>query len=418
MRILLLGLFGVSMLGSPTAASASTLLTFEDYETGTEISTQYAGQGIVFKDEYGFYPEVRWDESAWTNPVLSGTFGFGSPITAEFVVPGTTTPAAVEDLGMDVGYIDQPGSTELVVNRTGDSTVLYTDEYGFNHLSLSGGGITGFVLKGNEEDPQGFELDNLAFTVPPPPPPPPPPPSPPPPPTARCPKFVVFDSRGSGEPKGISNPGEAFLRGFRDRLRSLHVRSVVTAVSNLYPAVGVWSWNPLKVGERLNGVGAILGIGKLGAYTDSAREGERKVKSFVQNQVKSLCGKAGTKIVLLGYSQGAQATGDAYEDLNANLRKHVAAVAMWGDPLYNHNNHPADRDKRDKNGFLGARKGLPDGKKVFSYCNTHDPICQWPMSRGEYIWYRGREHSLYYKSKPPQAENDGKEVASFLIKRR
>jgi hypothetical protein len=401
------------LISSPAAANASTLITFGDYETETEISTQYASQGVVFKDEFGYYPEIRWDNSASTNPVLSGTFGFGSPITAEFVVPGTTTPAAVENLAMDVGYIDEPWSTELVINRTSGPIVLYADEYGFNHLFLGGSGITGFVLKGNEEDPQGFELDNLSYTIPAPPPPPPPPP-----PAAKCPKYVVYDSRGSGEPKGISNPGEAFLRGFRDRLKSLNVGGVVTPVSNRYPAVGVWSWNPLKVGDRLNGVGAILGIGKLGAYTDSTREGEAEVKSFVKDQVKSKCGKAGTKIVLLGYSQGAQATGDAYEDLGAAQRKHIAAVAMWGDPLYNHTNHPADRDHRNKNGLLGTRKGLPDGNKVFSYCNTHDPICQWPMSNAEYIWYRGKEHSLYYKSKPAQAENNGKEVASFLVKGR
>ena len=161
------------LISLPAAADASTLLTFGDYETGTEISTQYEGQGILFEDEDGYYPEIRWDSSAWTNPVLSGTFGFGSPIRAEFVVPGTTTPATVENLAMDVGYIDEPGSTELIVNRTNGPFVLYTNEYGFNHLFFGGGAISGFVLQGDEEDPYGFELDNLEYTIPTPPPPPP-----------------------------------------------------------------------------------------------------------------------------------------------------------------------------------------------------------------------------------------------------
>jgi len=79
-----------------SALSGTQLLTFGDYGEGTEVSTQYEAQGIIFKAEGGYYPEIRWDGSAYTNPVLSGTFGFGSPITAEFVVPGTTTPATVE----------------------------------------------------------------------------------------------------------------------------------------------------------------------------------------------------------------------------------------------------------------------------------------------------------------------------------
>src|SRR4051794_15826111 len=99
----------------PTLVEADTvgpqLLTFSEYGEGTEVSTEYAPQGVVFKDEDGFYPEIRWDESASTNPVLSGTFGFGSTITAEFVEPGTTTPAPVENLAMDVGYINELSST-------------------------------------------------------------------------------------------------------------------------------------------------------------------------------------------------------------------------------------------------------------------------------------------------------------------
>jgi hypothetical protein len=54
---------------------------------------------------------------------------------------------------------------------------------------------------------------------------------------------------------------------------------------------------------------------------------------------------------------------------------------------------------------------------VFSFCNKHDPICQWRLLASQLAWYRLKEHSLYYKSRPPQAENNGKEVASFLVRR-
>jgi hypothetical protein len=156
-------------ISSASAISGPQSLTFGDYETGAEISTQSQGQGIVFRSEYGFYPEVRWDYSASTNPVLSGTFGFGSPISAEFVQPGTMTPVTVEKLAMDVGYIDEPGSTELTVERTSGGTFsLLTNEYGFNHLYFGGNNISGFTLHGDDEDPEGFELDNREFTIPPP----------------------------------------------------------------------------------------------------------------------------------------------------------------------------------------------------------------------------------------------------------
>jgi hypothetical protein len=401
----------LSAPASAVALSGPQLLTFDDYEVGTEISNQYEGRGILFKDEYGFFPEIRWDESAWTNPTLSGTFGFGSTIAAGFVAPGTTTPATVEGLSMDVGYINESGSTQLVVEHAdGSYSIVVADEYGFDRLTAPESGISGFRLEAIGEEPAGFELDNLEYMVPEPPPPPAPAPS--------CPNFVIFDSRGSGETKGsVSNPAGKFKQGFEARLRALHAPSVTAIKTNRYPAVGVWSWNPLKPGERLNGVGAILGIHKLGAYKDSEQKGERAVESFVEGQVSSSCAQSGTKIVLLGYSQGAQATGNAYEQLSAKERRHVAAVVMWGDPLYNHANHPADRDRRDKDGLLGTRRGLPDGSKVFSYCNEHDPICQWPLPPYQYAWYRGKEHSLYYKSRPPEAENDGKEVASFLVKR-
>ncbi len=206
---------------APVSASAAVsgpqLLTFGDYETGTEISTQYEGQGVVFKDESGFYPEIRWDESAYTNPVLSGTFGFGSPISAEFVVPGTTTPATVENLAMDVGYINEAGSTKLTVERTSGPTTLYADEEGFNRLGLAADGSTaspsnsspksrraGPSTTSNTRSPLRRRLYRRRRL-------------------RRQPRAVrriqVFDSRGSGEDKGISKPGSDFITGLLQRFR-------------------------------------------------------------------------------------------------------------------------------------------------------------------------------------------------------
>lgn len=410
------------LLISPTGAAALTgpqLLTFGDYPEGTEVSTQYEPQGIVFDDESGFYPEIRWDDSAYTNPVLSGTFGFGSTIGAQFVVPGTTTPETVENLSIDVGYINEPGSTVLTVKRTSGPTTIFADEEGFDRLSLTANDITGFTVESVEGEPAGWTVDNLAYTIPTPPPPPAPVPAAAPAAPA-CPAYAVYDSRGSGELKGdISKPGAEFMVGFFKRLRSLKRASSVSVDSNPYPAVGVFSW--INWRANVNGIGAFLGVDQIGAYRASENKGTKEVGSFVSSKIASACAQS-TKLVLLGYSQGAQATADAYEALKPAQRSHVAAVVLWGDPRYNHTDHAADRDGLSSDGSLGTRPPFPNdakkaqGSKVFSYCNTHDPICQdgmlLPIERAELLHYRLKEHELYYST--DEAKNDGSAVASFL----
>ncbi|MBS1891597.1 MAG: cutinase family protein [Actinobacteria bacterium] len=412
---------------APAGAAALTgpqVLTFGDYPEGTEISTQYEGQGILFDEEDGLYPEIRWDESAYTNPVLSGTFGFGSTIGARFVAPGTTTPEAVENLSMDVGYINEPGSTVLTVERTSGPTTIFAGEEGFNHLSLAAGDITGFTVESVGGEPAGWTLDNLGYTIPTPPSPPPPPPPAPAaaaaPAAPSCPTYEIFDTRGSGEPDEISKPGNKFMIGFLQRLRALKKPSSVSLHANPYPAVGVVSWDHWS--QDLNFLGALFGVHQLGAYHDSEEEGRKEVRSFVETEIAGACGSR-SKIILLGYSQGAQGTGDAYSALNLAQRDHIAAVVLWGDPLYNHTDDPADRDASlPSDGSLGTRKPFPNdakrgqGSRVFSYCNEHDPICQedmlWPQNRALLLHYRTKEHSLYYTT--DESKNDGSAVASYL----
>lgn len=412
------------MLSAPAGAAAldgPQLLTFGDYPEHTEVSTQYEPQGIVFREDDGFYPEIRWDESSFTNPVLGGTFGFGSTISAEFVIPGTTTPAAVEDLAMDIGYINEPGSTMLTVERTSGPTTLFADEYGFDHMYLAADDITGFTVETVGGEPAGWEIDNVSYTIPAPPPPPPPAPAPavvpaPPP----CPAYAIYDTRGSGEPAGVSKPGHKFIAGFLGRLGALGKPGTNSVTANPYPAVGVFSFTNWRA--DVNGIGAFLGVHQVGAYHDSEEEGRKEVRSFVLSQIAGPCGNS-TKIVLLGYSQGAQATGDAYEGLKTKaLRDHIAAVVLWGDPRYDHSDHAADRDDQSSDGSLGTRPAFPNdakkgqGSKVFSYCNTHDPICQSNMLEGSHraqlLYYRLKEHELYYST--DEARNDGSAVASFL----
>jgi hypothetical protein len=178
---LLLFLSAVLVLASvvvPASASALTgpqRLTFSDYEEGEPISTQYEAQGVIFSEEDGFYPEIRWDGASYENPVLGGPFGFGSRIKAEFVQPGTTTSATVENLAMTIGDINDPGSVELTVEQSNGPFALWTNEYGFNHMYLGSNDVTGFTVETVGDEDAGWAIDNLEYTIPTPPPPPPPP---------------------------------------------------------------------------------------------------------------------------------------------------------------------------------------------------------------------------------------------------
>ena len=411
----LLALLGVLIApGDAFALTGRQLLNFEQFPEHTEISTQYEPQGILFEPEdENFYPEIRWDESAYTNPVLGGTFGFGSKISAKFVVPGTTTPATVEDLSMDVGFIDEPGSTILTVERTSGPFGLTADETGFDHLELPLGEITGFTVQNFETESHGWEIDNVEFTIPTPPPPPPPPPPPAPVAAApSCPKYLLVDSRGSGEKQGIfSPPGEEFDVAFEGAL-GLYGQHAIDVKENPYPAVGVFGWNPNEID---NGIEAFITKGQVGVYHNSVHEGERDLKNIVHEEVSGGCGGQ-TKIVLLGYSQGAEVAGDVFEGLAPKEAKHVAAVVLFGDPLYNHRDKDADQAQRALDGSLGTRPQFAPSKstEVLSYCNEKDPICQWRLPLPTLAAKRLTEHKKYWGDSSSPAEVAARTVAKFV----
>lgn len=197
-------------------------------------------------------------------------------------------PATVENLAMDVGYINEPESTELIVEHAGaPPTDLFANEYGFDNLSVSGGAISGFKLEAIGEEPAGFELDNLAYTIPAPPPPPPPAPVAP---QKTCPAYLVYDSRGSGEDKGLSKPGSDFVTGLLQRLRSLKNAGTVALKANPYPAVGVFSLT--HPGSDVNGLGAFLHAGQIGNYWKSVKRGEEELEAFLIKQAASPCAAA------------------------------------------------------------------------------------------------------------------------------
>ncbi|MGA8745413.1 MAG: cutinase family protein [Solirubrobacterales bacterium] len=375
---------------------------------GEVITNQYEGKGVIFSGASGEEePLIKEDEDSPTSPVLAPSWEFQGPIHAQFVIPGTTTQATVSNLSMDIGYIDDPDSTKLVVETTTGPIELYAEEEGTDFLESSATNITGFSIEEVSEEEAGYGIDNVAFTGPEAPPPPPPPP----PAAHNCSKYLEIDSRGSGEKAGIlSPPGEEVYIALEGQLGYGHEVGIET---NPYSAVGVFSWTGIK--QDLNGFGALIHKGQIGAYKASVREGTKDLSAIISSQIS---GCSSTRLILVGYSQGAQVTGDVYQELSPKAQQHVAAVALFGDPLYNHTDKAADKPpNRLRNGTLGTRPKFPTGHgiaEVFSYCQIYDPVCQWRIPWWAYVRYRLNQHKEYWGDNDAPADQAGVAVARLL----
>lgn len=162
-------------------------------------------------------------------------------------------------------------------------------------------------------------------------------------------------------------------------------------LKNPYPAVGLWgSWR-----EVLNLIGAGLGAGPLGAYHDSVVDGKNWLREHLASEVTTC---PGTKLVLSGYSQGAQVAADVYQrSVSAVERRHILALVLFGDPYFNPSDAASDRGtfaRKGRSGVLGRRPTFNGDHRVLSYCHLHDPICQHPTVIG-LTRYKLKKHENY-----------------------
>jgi hypothetical protein len=202
-----------------------------------------------------------------------------------------------------------------------------------------------------------------------------------------CAPYMILDSRGSGgHEQEISPAGEAFATEFQ----KFHKGQRVAIISNPYPAAGLFE----SPGQLLNLIGAGAGTAPLGAYHASVVDGTSWLKSEVTSQI----GTCPTQqIILIGYSQGAQATGDFYQrDTDSKERQHITAVVLFGDPYFNPTDKQADHGtfESDLAGVLGRRPSFGDDPRVLSYCRLHDPVCQIP-NLVQVGLYGIKQHLLY-----------------------
>jgi hypothetical protein len=176
-------------------------------------------------------------------------------------------------------------------------------------------------------------------------------------PVRTCPSDYVIDSRGSGEDPGtISPPGAEFISALGSTLKERSIKQI----ANPYPARGGFS--------SLSG--AKLKIP--GAYFNSVNSGKIWLTAELA-KLRDACPKA--KVILTGYSQGAQVTADVVQHSSTG---NVAAVVIFGDPYFN-GRDPVDRGnprfRKGVNGGLGERPRFTV-LHVLSYCHSNDPVCQ------------------------------------------
>lgn len=218
---------------------------------------------------------------------------------------------------------------------------------------------------------------------------------------ATCPKYEFIGARGSGQ-----SPRDASADYSKDSNLGMgtEIHTLFSALDKALPgqlspygahyeATSIWPGGFKDLGSLVNGAGALLHIGLLGDYQASVTGGIADVKHEVDTTFGAC--KGSTKFILAGYSQGAQAVGDAIQKkLSADELAQVAAVALFGDPEFNADSASAQADfDPNRYGILNVRDEWPASLagKILSYCHPHDPICG--MSRrirvaGEDIYYR------------------------------
>lgn len=197
-----------------------------------------------------------------------------------------------------------------------------------------------------------------------------------------CPRLVFVAARGSGQ-NGLL--GEAYAAGLGDRARRVleHLREGLQLDRRALPAVAV-DYPAVAVG--VNPDLTLRGGDAPRLYRESVEDGVRAAR-LVLARIADRC-PDGTRMVLFGYSQGAQVMGDAFAQSSAEIRARVARVILFADATY------APGDQRVTylpfalrgDGIKGPRSRFPndDGAVVESWCWSGDAICQRPR-RGWHV---------------------------------
>ena len=152
---------------NPGERNFSQRISFSELPLETPVSDQFRDRGIVFG---GSGAVTTLDGAVATSPVLTGTPLFEGDITGHFVKPGTDEAAPVYQFVWEIGHFDAVDSVrmdfygpqgQLLFSNTNSGTGSY-------RFAVRGGniGIASWRMHLVSDDPGGFGIDNLYFSVP------------------------------------------------------------------------------------------------------------------------------------------------------------------------------------------------------------------------------------------------------------
>ena len=132
-------------------------------------------------------------------------------------------------------------------------------------------------------------------------------------------------------------------------------------------------------------------------YTSSVRQG---VEALAGDLARTAAACAGTKFVLMGYSQGANVVGDALSGrtvrgraagqpaVSAELADRVSAVLLFGDPTFTAGESFNVTDGT-RSGVFARGEGRLDtfADRTQSFCNRNDQFCQGGSSLAAHLDY-------------------------------
>jgi Cutinase len=181
---------------------------------------------------------------------------------------------------------------------------------------------------------------------------------------ATCDDVLFIGARGSGEPKLQSqqNMGATVFKTYSSLVTLLSGQRKITPRGlTTYPAVKITLANIPR------------------AVQASAATGTEEAIRIIR-AIPSTCQ---TRVVLVGFSQGAWAVGDALFGLTPTEESRIAAVVFFGDPMYDPTS-PIDAYSRLASGVaasvLGPRSPYVPTRYTGiskSYCRFLDPVCSW-----------------------------------------
>ena len=132
----------------------------------------------------------------------------------------------------------------------------------------------------------------------------------------------------------------------------------------------------------------------LGNYNNSVRQGVADMAAKLK-ATAAQC--ADTKFVLMGYSQGAQVTGDVLAGARggqpavpAAVSDRVAAVVLFGDPTFT-SGESFNVAQGNRSGVFARGRGELDAfaDRTQSFCNRNDTFCQSGSSLAAHLNYNG-----------------------------